>query len=585
MNIFTLATSRWEHRLACHLKCRRNLVPNNETRGEESLINLEKGLKRELSFLDLTMSSLGAIIGSGWLFAAFTAAYIAGPSAIFSWVIGGVIVLLIGLVYTELGSMIPESGAIARYTQYSHGHLTSFIIGWAAIIAYASVPAVEAEATVEYLSHFIPSLYVNATLTTSGLLLSAVLIVLFFLVNYFGIKMFARINTPLTMWKFFMPTFTIIVLLIVGIHGVNFSKVAGFMPLKSSGMLSAVASAGIVFSYLGFRQAVDLAGEAKNPQRDVPRALIISIVIGIILYTMLQVVFIGALPTAVLGKGWGALVHNSTIAGAPFAELAIMGGLSWLSALLFVDAFLSPAGTGSIYLASTTRVLDALGRNGYLPKGVTKINPKTGIPTIALIVSAIVSMLFLAPFPAWQSLVAIISGATVFTYMVGPVSATVFRRTMPDVPRPIRLPGLAWIAPLAFIGASLIIYWDGWVADEKLLGIILIGVVLYLIISAIIPRTIARPSLQSFKSSVWLVVYLLFMLAMSYYGSGVFAAPANHGKGFVPYPWDLVVIAVFSLGFYYWGVRSGYRSKAADEVMEALEESRQTGAAAPAGNR
>ncbi len=542
------------------------------------MINLERGLKRELSFLDLTMSSLGAIIGSGWLFAAFTAAYIAGPSAIFSWVIGGVIVLLIGLVYAELGSMIPESGGIARYTQYSHGHLTSFIVGWAAIIAYASVPAVEAEATVQYMSHFFPGLFVNSTLTTSGLIFAGVLIVAFFTVNYFGIRMFARINTPLTIWKFFMPTFTVIVLLIVGLHGANFSKIGGFMPMKSSGMLGAVASAGIVFSYLGFRQAVDLAGEAKNPQRDVPRALIVSIVIGIILYTLLQVVFIGALPTALLGKGWAAIASNAKVAGAPFAQLAIFAGLSWLSALLFVDAFLSPAGTGSIYLASTTRVLDALGRNGYLPKGLTKIDPKTGVPSIALVVGAIVSLIFLAPFPAWQSLVAIVSGATVFTYMVGPISATVFRRTMPTMPRPIRLRGLSWIAPLAFIGASLIIYWDGWVADEKLLGIILIGVVLYLIISAIVPQSIARPSAQSFKSSVWMVIYLLFMLAMSYYGSGVFGAPANHGKGFVPYPWDLVVIAVVSLGFYYWGVASGYRSKAADEVLQALEESRETGA-------
>ncbi|WP_242968505.1 APC family permease [Sulfobacillus sp. hq2] len=542
------------------------------------MINLERGLKRELSFLDLTMSSLGAIIGSGWLFAAFTAAYLAGPSSIFSWIIGGVIVLFIGLVYAELGSMIPESGGIARYTQYSHGHLTSFIVGWAAVIAYASVPAVEAEATVQYMSHFFPGLYVKSTLTTSGLIFAALLIVAFFTVNYFGIKVFARINTPLTIWKFLMPTLTVIVLAIVGLHGVNFSHIGGFMPMKSSGMLGAVASAGIVFSYLGFRQAVDLAGEAKNPQRDVPRALIVSIVIGIILYTLLQVVFIGALPTSVLGKGWAAIASNAQIAGAPFAQLAIFAGLSWLSTLLFIDAFLSPAGTGSIYLASTTRVLDALGRNGYLPKGLAKINPKTGIPSIALVVAAIISLIFLAPFPAWQSLVAIVSGATVFTYMVGPISAAVFRRTMPNVPRPIRLGGLSWIAPVAFIGASLIIYWDGWVADEKLLGIILIGVALYLIISAIVPQTIAKPSAQSFKSSVWMVFYLLFMLAMSYYGSGVFGAPANHGKGFIPYPWDLVVIAVVSLLFYYWGVSSGYRSKAADEVLEALEETRETGA-------
>ncbi len=239
----------------------------------------------------------------------------------------------------------------------------------------------------------------------------------------------------------------------------------------------------------------------------------------------------------------------------------------------YVDAFLSPAGTGSIYLASPTRVLDALGRNGYLPKDLTKINPKTGVPTVALIASTMVSLIFLAPFPAWQSLVAVISGAAVFTYMVGPVSAAVFRQTMEEVPRPIHLPGLKWIAPSAFVGASLIIYWDGWGADEKLLGIILGGVIVYLIVSAIVPTIIAKPSWQSFKSSAWIFLYLFFMLAMSYYGSGVFKAPANHRRGFSPYPWDLVVIAVGALGFYYWGVASGYRSRAATEVMKALNQS------------
>ncbi|MCY0882151.1 MAG: APC family permease, partial [Firmicutes bacterium] len=343
----------------------------------------------------------------------------------------------------------------------------------------------------------------NNTLSASGLLFAALLVILFFAINYFGIRLFARINTPLTLWKFFMPTFTIIVFLIVGLHGVNFSHIAGFMPYKSSGTLSAVASAGIVFSYLGFRQAVDLSGEAKNPQRDVPRALILSITIGIIIYTLLQVVFIGALPTHFLGKGWSGV--GTPISSGPFAELAILSGLSWLAALLFVDAFLSPAGTGSIYLASTTRVLNALARNGYFPKKLTNINEKTGVPTVALIVALIVSLCFLAPFPAWQSLVGIVSGATVFTYMMGPISAMVFRKTMPNVTRPVKMPGLSWIAPVAFIGASLIIYWDGWVNNEKLLLIVLVGTVLYLIISALVPQAIAKPSIQSMKSSTWLV--------------------------------------------------------------------------------
>ena len=102
-----------------------------------------------MSLLDLTMASLGGIIGSGWLFGSLYAAQIAGPSAIIAWVLGGLAVLLIGLVYAELGGMLPESGSIARYPHYTHGHLTSFIMGWAAWIAYASVPAIEAEAVMQ----------------------------------------------------------------------------------------------------------------------------------------------------------------------------------------------------------------------------------------------------------------------------------------------------------------------------------------------------------------------------------------------------------------------------------------------------
>ena len=87
------------------------------------------GFRRELSLLDLTMASMGAVIGSGWLFGSLHAANRAGPSALFSWVIGGIAVMLIGLVYAELGAMAPEAGGIVRYPQYSHGSLVSFLMG------------------------------------------------------------------------------------------------------------------------------------------------------------------------------------------------------------------------------------------------------------------------------------------------------------------------------------------------------------------------------------------------------------------------------------------------------------------------
>ncbi|OLZ11595.1 APC family permease [Sulfobacillus thermosulfidooxidans] len=528
-------------------------------------MTLQTHLKKELSLLDLTMASLGAIIGSGWLLASQSAAEGAGPSAVLSWLIAGIVVMLLGLVYAELGSFLPEAGAIVRYPQYSHGPLASFIIGWAAFVAYSALPAVESEAVVTYAQSYIPAFKgAHGTISLLGLMTAAGLMIVFYTINYFGVRTFARVNTPLTLLKFFMPSLTIVLFFIFGFHARNF-HVDGFMPGGSAGMMKVVSTAGVVFSYLGFRQAVDLSGEAKNPGRDVPLAVVLSLIIGIALYTLLQVVFIGAVPSSVLAHGWQSLSYS-----APFAQLALTLNLAWFGVLIFADAIISPLGTGNVYMATTPRVLYALAQNRHVPKIFRKVDPLTGVPVSALTAGLIVGIIFLAPFPAWQALVAVASSAAVLTYITGPVSAAVFRRTAIHHARPVRLGALGLIAPLAFIGGSLIIYWTGWNTNAPLLGIILAGLILYLLAGFTAPQEIARPDKQSVKSAAWLIVFLLFMLVMSYVGSGIFGSPANHGKGIIPYPWDLVVVALFSLAFYYWGVQSGYRTR---DLTERLEES------------
>lgn len=540
---------------------------------------INKGLRKEMSRADLTMASLGAIIGSGWLFGALVAASIAGPSAIISWIIGGIAVMLIGLVYAELGGMLPESGAIARYPQYTHGSLVSFIMGWAAWIAYASVPAIEAEAVVQYTGHWIPVLWNSKVgiMTGEGTIVAALLLVVFFIINYFGVRLFARINTTVTWVKFIMPTATIVIfLLFAKLHWGNYSA-HGFAPGGTAGILQAVATSGIIFSYLGFRQAVDLAGEAKHPQRDVPRAVITAIGIGIVLYVLLQVVFTAGLSPAVLAKTGGWTAPLGIALTAPFAQVAIALNLGWFSVLLYADAILSPAGTGNIYTASTTRVVYALAHNRYFPRALTKVDEKTGIPRLALIVAVILGLIFLAPFPSWAALVGVVSSATVFTYVIGPVSAAVFRRHAPDAPRPYKLGGMKVIAPIAFVIGSLIIYWTGWTTDWKLLSAILLGLVLYAIFSSIIPKEIERPTAQHVRAGIWLVVYLVFMLGMSYFGSARFGSPytaagAKAPTGFFHYPWDLVIIIVVSLGFYFWGVRSGIQTELGKAALAGVEQ-------------
>ncbi len=518
-------------------------------------------LRKELSYLDLTMASLGGIIGSGWLYGSLRAGALAGPGAIFSWLIGGIAVLLIGLTYAELGGALPQAGAMVRYPQYSHGSFVSFIMGWAALIAYASVPPIEAESAVQFANYYIPGLYVGSSLSTVGLIVAFVLMVMFLLLNYYSVKVFAKTNTVWTIIKLVIPAFTVLLLLVTNFHGNNFSSYGGFAPQGPSGIMQAVPLGGIIFAYLGFRQALDLGGEAKNPQRDIPRSILTAILIGIVLYVGLQLAWIVAMPASALAKGWAGINFSS-----PFANLVATVGFGWWAAILFADAIWSPSGTGNVYTASTSRVMLALSRNHYFPRAFLKINPKSGVPVIALLATVILGLVFLLPFPSWAALVGVVSSATVFTYIAGPVSIAVFRKTMPNLLRPFNLKGMAVLAPIAFVIASLIIYWSGWGTDSVVLMAILFGIVLYAYGTSSFAEDVSKFSGKHLRAGIWLVVYVVVMLLMTLWGSKNFGAPYP----VVPYPWDVVLVIVLSLAFYYWAVASGWKTPEAEEADRGL---------------
>lgn len=250
-----------------------------------------KGFRRELSALDLTMAGVAGVIGSGWLLGALSSANVAGPASILSWIIGGIFMVVLAIPFLELSSLAPSTGALARWPQLTHGKLTSFLMGWGLYLSYAVVPPIEAEASIQYANNYIPGLYNNHTglLTTEGLWIAALLVLVFFVVNWFGIKVFARVNTTVTLLKIAVPTATVIALIVVGFHGSNIVDVhhGGFMPYGWSGVLSAISLGGIAFSYEGFRQAIDLSGEGKNSKRDVPRALLYTLLGTMALYTLL----------------------------------------------------------------------------------------------------------------------------------------------------------------------------------------------------------------------------------------------------------------------------------------------------------
>jgi amino acid transporter len=514
------------------------------------------GLKREMGLIGATWASETSIIGSGWLFGALYAAQAAGTAALLGWVIGGVAVIFLALVHAELGGMYPVSGGTARFPHLAYGSVAGISFGFFSFVQAVTVAPIECFAVMQYGSYYWHGLFnVNAdggtgkgNVTGLGFAMTVVLLIIFTALNFLAMRTFNKINAGITWWKVAIPVLAIIVLLFK-FHGGNFGAGGGFMPYGVKALFAAIPSAGIIFAYLGFEQADQLAAEIKNPQRNLPRAIMLAVFIGIVIYVMLQVAFIGALPPSQLTHGFAKIADPDILAG-PFAGLAGLVGIAWLAVILRIDAFVSPFGTGLMYQTSSSRVGYGLGRNRYFPQVFTKVD-KNGIPWVALIVAFVAGLFFLLPFPSWHSLVSLVTGASVLMYAGAPLAMGAFRRQVPEADRPYRVPAGGVIAPLAFIIANLLIYWSGLETIWKLGVVIIIG---YVLIGICMAFDENRPPLD-WKSATWLPVYLLGMGFISWQGQfsgGAVAAPLN--TNWIPFWWDMVIVAVFSLVIYYWAM-------------------------------
>ncbi|SAL72257.1 amino-acid permease [Caballeronia cordobensis] len=516
----------------------------------------EKSIQRNIGPWALMLTGLGSIIGSGWLFGAWKASQIAGPAAICAWVIGAVVILAIALTYAELGATFPESGGMVRYARYSHGALVGFISAWANWIAIVSVIPIEAEASIQYMStwpyEWAHNLFVGHTLTTMGLVLSALLVIVYFLLNYWGVKLFARANSIITIFKFLIPGLTIAGLVFSGFHSENFGTASNFAPFGWSAVLTAVATSGIVFSFNGFQSPVNLAGEARHPSTSIPFAVIGSILIALVIYVLLQIAYIGAVNPADVAKGWQHFNFAS-----PFAELAIALNLNWLAILLYIDAFVSPSGTGTTYMATTTRMIYAMERNNTMPKMFGNVHPFYGVPRQAMWFNLFVSFVFLFFFRGWGTLAAVISVATVISYLTGPVSLMSLRRAAPDLDRPVNIPLMGLVAPFAFVCASLVLYWAKWPLTGEIILLMVVALPVYFYFQG---KTGFAGWGKDLKAAWWLIAYLPSMAVLSLIGSKDFG-----GNGLLPHGWDMAAVAVLALIFYYWGVHTGYRTSYLDE--------------------
>ncbi|MCF3130958.1 APC family permease [Streptomyces olivochromogenes] len=520
------------------------------------------GLRRDVGLIGLMWASVGSIIGSGWLYGAEKAVVVAGPAAIISWVIGTIAIVLLALVHAELGGMFPVAGGTARYPHYAFGGLAGLSFGWFAWLQAATVAPIEVEAMIGYAGHWHWAQglqHTDGTLTTSGFITAVLLMAVFVGVNFFGVRALAHTNSAATWWKIAVPLAAIFIIAIGNFHPANFTS-EGFAPFGAKGVLGAISSSGIIFALLGFEQAIQLAGESRNPKRDLPRATLGSVAIGAVIYILLQVVFIGALPHSSFAHGWAKLDFPG-ISG-PWAGLATVVGLGWLGFVLYVDAIISPGGTGLIYTTATSRVSYGLAKNGYAPKVFAKTDAR-GVPWFGLIMSFVTGVVCFLPFPSWQELVGFITSASVLMYAGAPLAYGVFADRLPHHERPYRLPGGKIISPLSFVVANLIIYWAGWDTLWRLgfaivLGYVLLGGYAWYANSKDLP---GAPRMN-FRSAQWLPGYLV--------GLGLISWQSTFGgQGNIPLWWDTLVVAAFSVAIYYWAKATAARP---EEIEHSIDE-------------
>jgi amino acid transporter len=540
---------------------------------------VDVGLKREMGFIGAMWASETSIIGSGWLFGSYFAAAAIGGAALLAWIIAGVIVIVLALVHAELGGMFPVAGGTARFPHLAFGSGAGISFGFFSWLQAVTVAPIECFAVMEYGQYWMTAHNItifDATtglVTHTGFVVTIVLMAIMTAVNFFAMRLFNYINAGITWWKVAIPIFAIVILLF-HFHSSNLSAGGGFLPRWSNvsgvvthlgttsdqlkALLAAIPGAGIVFAYLGFEQADQLAGEVKNPQRNLPWAIIGAILLGTVIYVLLQLVYLGATPASLLGpKGFAGLSATNPIVVGPFAGLTALVIAKWVGAVLRVDAFISPYGTGQMYQTSTSRVGYGLGRNRYYPSLFTKTD-KNGVPWFSLIISFVFGLVFLLPFPSWHSLVGLVSSASVLMYAGAPLSLGAFRKVLPDANRPYRLPGAFVLAPLAFIFANLIIYWSGFETLWKLGVAIIAGYLLILMHFSDNPHA---PKINWSKSA-WLGAYLLGMGIISWQGQ---FGPENTFR--IPFWYDMGIVAVFSLVIFYWAL---YSSQSRPEMDAAI---------------
>ncbi len=399
-------------------------------------------LTRELGLFSAALLVVGGIIGSGIFFTpAEVARALPGATPILAvWVVGGLVALAGALTYAELGAMLPEAGGAYIYIREAFGPLPAFLCGWMtlAMIASGAIAAV-AMSFAGYAER-----YVSLAPVGGRIGLAALTIVVLTLTNIVGLKPGAFVQNALTLAK------SVALFALIGLGLARWEVVVPLpvvSPPLAPDLLTGAATAfvAVLFTIGGWQQMNMVAGEIRDPQRTIPRALVIGIATVIAIYLGANLVYLHVL-------GRDGLAASTAVAADTAARLAGPAGASAIT----VAAMLSILGFTGVALLTNARVLFALGADGAFLTSAARVHPRFGSPHVAL---ALLGGWSLALLIGTRGEIGALLSGVVFAdwifFGLGAASVLVLRRTRPDLERPYRVSGYPAV-PLLFVLAALV---------------------------------------------------------------------------------------------------------------------------------
>ncbi|NKG19434.1 APC family permease [Paeniglutamicibacter terrestris] len=428
-------------------------------------------MRRSLGLMQLTMISVGATMGTGILVVLGATVPVAGPAIWISFVLAGVTALFSAFSYAEMAGMVPVSGSSYSYTYATMGEGIAWVCGWCLVLEYAVSVAAVAVGAGEYVNEALHTLGLEIPTALAGgpseggvVNLPALIVVLLAtLLLARGAKESAIVNTTVVIIK----TCILVFFSIVAFTAFDAGNFEPLLPMGAAGVTGAASI--VFFSYIGFDAASTAGEEAINPKRDLPKAILLSMIIVTVAYVLVAVSAIGA-------RDW------TWFEGTEAALVQIIGeltGQSWIVLLFAIAAVLAIASVVLTVLYGQTRILLTMSRDGLVPAIFSRVSRRTGTPVAGtFITGGIVAIT--AGFIPLGALAEATSIGTLFAFALVGVSVIYLRRKQPHAPRTYKAP-LYPLTPILGIGACLFLManlsWHTWLV----FGIwMMVGVGLYL---------------------------------------------------------------------------------------------------------